>query len=100
MPEGMGAGTVQTVKSQTLGSLNAMDSVLIKNLLWLVPIIVWFVSKNATPVWRSAIRGASFGAIVSPASMGLYGLYFLGPIVAIFGMLGLILQPQDCFSLG
>ena len=68
-----------------------MESPLIFNLLWLVPIITWVASRNIPPLWRSTIRGFSFGAVVSPAALGLYGLYFLGPLAAIFGMLGLVL---------
>lgn len=38
------------------------------------------------------IRGISFGLVISPASLGLYTLYYVGPIAAIFGMLGLVLS--------
>ncbi len=40
---------------------------------------------------KSAIRGISFGLVIAPASMGLYSLYFVGPIAALFGMVGLVL---------
>ena len=68
-----------------------MESSLIFNFLWLVPITAWIASRNISPLWRSTIRGFSFGAVVSPAALGLYGLYFLGPFAAIFGILGLAL---------
>jgi len=56
-----------------------------------VPIITWFATRNVPQIVKSTIRGISFGLVVSPASMGLYTLYFVGPIAAIFGMLGLVL---------
>ena len=69
-----------------------MDSPIILNLLWLVPIATWFITKNHTIPKRSMIRGISFGLVVSPASLGLYTLYYVGPIAAILGMLGLVLS--------
>jgi hypothetical protein len=41
---------------------------------------------------RYLITGVSLGLIVSPAASGLYGLYFLGPLVAPIGMIGLVLS--------
>ncbi|MDH5735509.1 MAG: hypothetical protein OEY87_05235 [Gammaproteobacteria bacterium] len=61
------------------------------NLLWLIPILTWLTTREKSQIMKSTIRGISFGLIVSPASMGLYALYFIGPISAIFGMPGLVL---------
>lgn len=37
------------------------------------------------------MTGVAFGAVVSPAALGLYGLYFVGPMAAVFGLIGLLL---------
>ena len=68
-----------------------MENVLANNLFWLVPVFAWYISKNFTPIWRSAFRGASFGAIVSPASLALYEFFFVSPITAVFGVFGLVM---------
>jgi hypothetical protein len=60
-------------------------------LLWSVPLVVAVRSRRLTPnhLWRNT--GAAFGLVVSPASLGLYSLYYVGPVAAVFGMLGLVL---------
>jgi hypothetical protein len=60
--------------------------------LWLIPLVVVVVSRRAAParVWRNT--GIAFGLVVAPASLGLYGLYHVGPIAALFGLLGLALD--------
>lgn len=57
--------------------------------LWILPVTAFFLARRyARPkLWR--ITGATFGAVVAPASLGLYGLYFLGPLVALLGLIGL-----------
>ena len=67
-----------------------MNSPLLLLLLWLVPVGIWIGTRNLSSLRRSTLRGISFGAIVAPASSGLYALYFVGPIAAIFGMIGLV----------
>ena len=61
-------------------------------LLWAVPVVAFFLARRLIPAWLWRVTGFAFGAVVSPASMGLYGLYFIGPAVAILGMLGLVLN--------
>ena len=68
-----------------------MESPIFLNLLWLIPLITWLSTRNVPQIKKSTIRGISFGLVVSPASMGLYTLYFVGPIAAISGMVGLVL---------
>ena len=58
-------------------------------ILWLVPVIGYRIIRRVAPFAKWKVTGVILGAIVSPASMGLYGLYFLGPVSAFFGMLGL-----------
>ena len=41
----------------------------------------------AAHVWRNT--GFAFGLVVAPASLGLYALFYVGPLVAVLGMLGL-----------
>jgi len=54
--------------------------------LWLVPITAFLWARRffSTKLWQ--ITGFAFGAVVSPAAMGLYGLFFLGPIPGLIGM--------------
>ena len=63
--------------------------ILLLLLLWLVPISVAVVSRRRASVhfWRNT--GIAFGLVVAPATLGLYGLYFLGPIAALLGIVGL-----------
>lgn len=63
--------------------------ILLLLLLWLVPITVAVVSRRRASAhfWRNT--GIAFGLVVSPAMLGLYGLYFLGPIAALLGIVGL-----------
>jgi len=68
-----------------------MESTLILNFLWLIPLGTWMMTKNMISPYRSAVRGVTLGLVVSPASLGLYGFYFVGPVAAILGMLGLVL---------
>jgi len=56
--------------------------------LWIVPLIVWFVTRNKSKILRSTITGVSFGLVVSYASVGLYALHFAWPVSEAFGQLG------------
>lgn len=60
--------------------------------LWLVPLAAALVSRRVAPshLWRNT--GFTFGLVVAPASLGLYGLFYAGPLAAVFGMLGLVLS--------
>ena len=62
--------------------------------LWLVPVAALLLSRRLAPSFLWRITGVCFGAVVSPASLGLYSLYFVGPAAALFvlGMLGLLLM--------
>ena len=55
--------------------------------LLLFPVAVFFFVRKRLPQHLFLLCGLAFGAVVSPASMGLYGLYFIGPIPAVIGML-------------
>lgn len=56
--------------------------------LWVVPLLTFLWARRRAPrkVWR--LTGVSLGFIVAPASSGLYGLYFVGPLVALLGLIG------------
>ena len=67
--------------------------------LWVVPIFTlrWALRRHPTHV--ACLTGASFGAIICLASLGLYSLYFTGAEfgrggwpLAILGVLGLSLS--------
>jgi len=59
--------------------------------LWLLPIATFALARLWAPdkLWR--LTGVSLGLIASPASIGMYGLYYVGPVPAILGILGLLL---------
>ena len=61
------------------------------NLLWLVPLVVWIATRKRSQIIRSTIVAASFGLVISYASVGLYALYFAWPVSEAFG--------QFCFYL-
>ena len=65
--------------------------ILALNLLWSLPLALYFWARRESPqkVWQ--YTGAGFGFIVAPASMGLYGFFFLSPFTAPLGILGLLL---------
>ena len=65
--------------------------VLTLNALWALPVVVFYWSRRKPQkhLWRDT--GASFGLVVAPASMGLYGLFYIHPLTAVFGILGLVL---------
>ena len=57
--------------------------------LWAVPVATFAWARKRAPraLWR--YTGASLGLVVAPATSGLYGLYFVGPLLALVGLLGL-----------
>ena len=55
--------------------------------LLLFPVAVLFFVRKRFPQYLFLLCGLAFGAVASPASMGLYSLYFAGPIPGVFGML-------------
>jgi len=58
-------------------------------LLWLLPagIFKWTSGDRRRIRWRAT--GAAFGLVVVPASSALYSLYYLGPVAAVLGLVGL-----------
>lgn len=57
--------------------------------LWAVPVatFVWARKRAPRVLWRCT--GFSLGLVVAPATSGLYGLFFVGPVLALVGLLGL-----------
>jgi hypothetical protein len=49
----------------------------------------WSRRRNGSISW--SFTGAAFGSIVAPASLGLYGTFFLGPVFVVTGLIGLLL---------
>lgn len=85
---GAGAARAPVANSRGFGTGDAMDwKVAIA--LWLVPIgaFLWARRRARSRLWQ--LTGLAFGAVISPAANGLYGLYFLGPFTALFGLIGL-----------
>ena len=60
-------------------------------LLLLIPICIAYWSRRRDGRTSWGLTGAAFGSIVSPASLGLYGTFFLGPIFVVTGLVGLLL---------
>ena len=65
-----------------------MDSDIYLNLLWLVPLVVWFAMRANPQILRSAITGVAFGLVVTHASVGLHALHLSWPVSEAFGQLG------------
>ncbi len=61
------------------------------NALWALPILTFLVCRHHVSRRVFGLTGASVGLVVAPASLGLYGLYFVGPLAALLGLLGLVL---------
>ena len=57
--------------------------------LWLLPVLTFLWSRCRAPRWRWRLTGISLGMVIAPASTGLYGLYHVGPLVALLGLVGL-----------
>ena len=55
--------------------------------LWLLPVGALVVSARLAPTWVGRVTGIALGTIISPAFLGLYGLYFVNPIVGLIGLL-------------
>jgi hypothetical protein len=58
-------------------------------LLWGFPVaaFLWARRRALRKLWQ--ITGLALGAVISPAATGLYGLYFLGPLTALVGLIAL-----------
>jgi hypothetical protein len=57
--------------------------------LWLVPVAAFVAARRAAPAWLWRVTGFAFGGIIVPASTGLYVLYYVGPVAALLGLIGL-----------
>lgn len=64
--------------------------ILLFNVLWGVPVAVFLWARSHSPQRICCYTGAAFGLVVGPAGMALYGLYFINPVTAPLGILGLI----------
>jgi hypothetical protein len=56
-------------------------------LLWLLPVAALAASARLAPTWVGRATGIALGAVVSPAFFGLYGLYFVNPVVGLVGLI-------------
>ena len=65
-----------------------MDSDIYLNLLWFVPLVVWFAMRTKPLILRSTITGVAFGLVVTHASVGLHALHLSWPVSEAFGQLG------------
>ncbi len=57
--------------------------------LWCVPVGVYLWARRRAPGKVGRLTGIALGLVVAPASSGLYGLYFVGPLAALLGLVGL-----------
>src|SRR5689334_5042626 len=51
-------------------------------LLWLVPVAAFTVARRVAPLHVWCATGVGLGVIASPASLGLYSLYWFGGLLA------------------
>ncbi len=58
--------------------------------LLLLPLVVYQIAKRVHPSRTWAATGLSLGLIISPASLGLYTLYFVSYLGFLPGMVGLL----------
>lgn len=65
--------------------------ILLLLLLILIPIFSYKWAKSSHPDYKTTILGISFGSIVAPFSMGLYGTFFIHPLGIVTGMFGLVM---------
>jgi len=65
-----------------------MESEIVLNLLWFVPLVVWFATRKLSQIVRTTITAASFGLVVTHASVGLHALHLSWPVSETFGQLG------------
>ena len=68
-----------TVQIELLGRL----------VLWMLPLAAFVLTRWVASHWTGRATGVAFGLIASPATTGLYGLYFVNPVVALIGLVGL-----------
>ena len=80
----------ETLKTRQINRRILTMILLLLNLLILVPIAAWIITKRHWRSHRWLITGASFGVVVSSLSMGLYATFFLSPFGLITGMVGLM----------
>lgn len=63
---------------------------LLLNLLIVLPVTAWYISRRSFPMHTWATTGVSLGAVISPLSMGLYATFFASPWGLVTGLLGLV----------
>lgn len=63
---------------------------LLLNLLIVPPATAWYISRRSFPLHTWVTTGISFGAVISPLSMGLYATFFTSPWGLVTGLLGLV----------
>jgi len=63
-----------------------MENKIYLNLLWLIPLAVWFATRKKPTRLKCTLRGLSFGLVVSHASVGFYHLRFKGEVIEIIDM--------------
>ena len=63
---------------------------LLLNLLIVLPVTAWYISRRSFPMHTWATIGVSLGAVISPLSMGLYATFFASPWGLVTGILGLV----------
>jgi hypothetical protein len=60
-------------------------------LLFLAPVIAYWLARRHIPKRVFTVAGAAFGAVVSPLALGLYSLYHLSAWGLVPGFIGLAL---------
>ncbi len=67
------------------------------NLLWLIPVVVFYITRKRRPMIRVTLRSMSVGAVVWQASKGLLGFGFLGPVAVPFAFVAYLVESVHQF---
>ena len=91
-PAGCSAGpAAQPDIVRLLSRRVCLVSLIALNLLWLLPVVVYLAVRRLAPARTWQATGIALGLIAAPASLGLYSLYYVHPLVALLGIPGLLL---------
>jgi len=67
-------------------------SILLFNLLWLIPVLVFYLTRKQQPLIRVTARSISLGAVIWQASKGLLGFGFLGGVAVPFAFIAYLVD--------
>ncbi len=72
-------------------------SILLFNLLWLIPALAFYVTRKQRPLIRVTVRSMAVGAVIWQASKGLLGFGFLGVVAVPFAFIAYLVESVHQF---